>query len=377
MKLIHSGFDKLVFAVRGAAKPSTIQHLDLYKEQAVLEQRDISVPFEGDSGTRKGIISQTGAKGGYTYLLNFDDVLGHFICIKKNLSLNQWNAHVTINALALAVFGWEEAVARVFSDLAIIGFSDNGVSLNRIDYAMDFLNAGIVLDPNHFVAHSRVKKAAHKLELNGYFRGQSCESVTLGSRSNRQIIIYDKLREVTDKHKPAWFKIWNLDRKDVTQTVHRAEIRLGKNELLKREIRTFDDLRNKLIAAMSHAARVIRYVTPREADQNISRWPNHPLWDHVQTHIREHVLRNPNYVDPDPVKQVIREQKAIESKKQVLGNMANLSVFEDFDPENLKNEMMKLMKSELSHITSDPEHRFWKSRTKTQDKFMFLSQEPS
>ena len=55
------------------------------------------------------------------------------------------------------MFGWEEAVARVFSDLALIGFSDNGVSLNRIDYAMDFLNAGIELNPKHFVAHSRVK----------------------------------------------------------------------------------------------------------------------------------------------------------------------------------------------------------------------------
>lgn len=375
MKIIHSGFDKLVFAVKGAAKPSTIQHLDLYKEQAVKEQRDITVPFEGD--TRRGLIAQTGAQGGYTYLLNFDGDLGHFICIKKNLSLNQWNAHVTINALALAVFGWEEAVARVFSDLALIGFSDNGVSLNRIDYAMDFLNAGIELNPKHFVAHSRVKKSSNKLELNGYFRGQLCESVTLGKMPNRQIIIYDKLREVTDKRKPAWFKIWNLDQKDITQTIHRAEIRLGKNELLYREIRTFDDLRAKLIAAMSHAAQVIRYVTPRETDQNVSRWPNHPLWDHVQAHIREHVLRNPNYVDPAPVKEVIREQKAIESKKQVLGNMANLSVFEDFDPENLQSEMMQFMERELSRITVDPEHRFWKSRAKTQDRFKFLSQETS
>ena len=261
--------------------------------------------------------------------------------------------------------------ARVFSDLAAIGFSEHGVSLSRIDYAMDFLNAGIALDPTHFVTHARVKKAARKLEINTNSRGQSYETITLGARSHRQIIVYDKRAEVIAKRNPAWFEFWDIHPKDITQTVHRVEIRLYKEELLKREIRTFDDLRTKVIAAMIHAAEVIRYVTPRE-DQNISRWPNHPLWDHVQAHVRAHVLRNPNYVDPARVKHVIRTQKALESKKLVLGNMANLSVFADMDRKNIKQEMVKFLQADLSEIEANDDHPFWKSRAKTQDRFSFL-----
>ena len=298
--------------------------------------------------------------------------MGHVIQLKRNLNRERWNAHVKIRALALATYGLNEMKARVFSDLAAIGFSEHGVSLSRIDYAIDFLNAGIALDPTHFVTHSRVKKVAHKLEINTNSRGQSYESITLGKNPNRQIIVYDKRGEVIAKRNPAWFEFWDIHPQDMTQTVHRVEIRLFKNELKKRELRTFDDLRTKVIAAMIHAAEIIHYVTPREADQNISRLPNHPFWDHVQAHVGAHVLRNPNYVDPARVKHVIRAQKALESKKQVLGNMANLSVFENMDPKNIKQEMVKFVQAEFSEIESSDDHAFWKSRSKTQDRFSFI-----
>ena len=370
MTIIYSGFDTIEFAVKGAAKTKTIKYLDTHKDIASKAQRDIPVSFGADK--RRGLIAPTGTGGGFAFILKFDGVLGHVIRLKRNLDRTGWNGHVKIRALALATYGLNEMKARVFSDLAVVGFSEHGVSLSRIDYAMDFLNVGIALDPTHFVTHSRVKKAAHKLEINTNSRGQSYESITLGKNPNRQIILYDKRGEVIAKRNPAWFEFWDIHPKDMTQTVHRVEIRLYKEELLKREIRTFDELRTKVIAAMIHAAEVIRYVTPREGDQNISRWPNHPLWDHVQAHVRAHMLRNPNYVDPARVKHVIREQKALECRKQVLGNMANLSVFDDMDPEQIKLEMTKFVQDQFSAIQADDSHPFWKSRAKTQDRFSFL-----
>ena len=370
MTIIYSGFDTIEFAVKGAAKTKTIKYLDIHKEIASKAQRDIPVSFGADK--RRGLIAPTGTGGGFAFILKFDGVLGHVIRLKRNLDRNGWNAYVKIRALALATYGLNEMKARVFSDLAAIGFSEHGVSLSRIDYAMDFLNAGIALDPMHFVTHARVSKTAHKLDINTNSRGQSYESITLGKNPNRQIIVYDKRGEVIVKRNPAWFEFWDIHPNDITQTVHRVEIRLYKEELKKREIRTFDDLRTKVIAAMIHAAAVIRYVIPREDDQNISRWPNHPLWDHVQAHVGAHVLRNPNYVDPARVKHVIRAQKALESKKQVLGNMANLSVFENMDPKNIKQEMVKFVQAEFSEIESSDDHAFWKSRAKTQDRFSFI-----
>ena len=139
--------------------------------------------------------------------------------------------HVKIRALALACYGWEEALERALSDLKRLGVSNHEISLNRVDYAMDFLNAGILLNPADFVAHARVKKSAHKVEINFYSRGQVCESVTVGKLPNRQIIIYDKRCEAIEKRKPAWFEIWGVAPSDITLSVHRVEVRLGKDQL--------------------------------------------------------------------------------------------------------------------------------------------------
>jgi len=373
MKLIYSGFDTITFAVKGGTKAKTLKYLDMQKEKATKEQRDIPVTF--GHNRRRGLIGTTGARGGYAYVIKFDGNLGHVICLKKNVSRNEWNTHVKIRALALATYGWEAALARVFKDLDTIGFSKVAISLNRVDYAMDFLNAGIALDPTHIVTHSRTRKAAHNLKINCHSRGQSFETITAGRMPNRQVTIYDKRGEVIETRKPAWFEIWKIDPSDKTQTVHRVEIRLGKQELLNREIRTLSDFRTKVNAAMTHATHVTRYVAPRADDLNISRWPNHPLWTHVQAHVRAHVLKNPNYVEIARVKHVIRAEKFIESKKQILGNMANLSVFGDMPPEEMKERMIKFVSDEFSLITANDDHPFWKSRAKAQERYEFIERD--
>ena len=372
MNLIYSGFDTIIFAVKGAAKPSTIMQLKLYKEKAAEKQSDMAISFAGNS--LQGLIAPTGMKGGYAYVLKLGGDLGHVISLKNNLNPNFWNIHVKIRALSLACYGWEGALSRVMSDLETIGISNHEISLNRIDYAMDVLNAGIELNPAHFVAHSRVTKAAHKLEQNSYSRGQICESVTLGKMPGKQIIVYDKRREAIEKRKPAWFEIWGIDPKDITQTVHRIEIRLGKNELVKSDIRTIDDLRNRVNIFMTRAVHVVRYVKPTH-DKNISRWPNHPLWDHVQRHVKDHLLRNTHEVDIARVKHVIRAQKALESQKQIIGNMAGYSVFADMDPDHMKAQMIKFIEQQFSRIEATDTHPFWTSRSKTQDRFAFIAEE--
>ena len=371
MKLVYSGFDTLVFAVKGAANPVTLKNLELAKNLAAKEQRD--APIEFNEKRLKGLIGPTGVKGGYAYRMTFHGELGHVVSLKSNLNRNEWNAHVKIRALALAAYGWEAALEMVFSDLDAIGFSYHGISLNRVDYAMDYLNAGVTLDPADIVAHARVKKVAHKIEIDTSSRGQSCETVTIGKMPNRQIIIYDKRAEVIKRRNRAWFEIWNIDASDITQTVHRVEIRLGKNELKNSEIVTLEDFKAKVNVALSRAVHVVRYVEPN-ADLNRSRWPNKTIWDHVQSHVREHVLKNPNFVDITRVKHVIRSQKALESSKQILGNMANLSVFENMPTEKIKEHMVQYVEKHFSEIEANDDHPFWKSRVKTQEKFSFLGE---
>ena len=137
--------------------------LQIYKQSAKEKQTDVAVNF--DDGALRGLIAPTGMKGGYAYIIKLGGELGHVISLKKNLNRQLWNVHVKIRALALACYGWEGAVKRALSDLKRLGVSNHEISLNRVDYAMDYLNAGILLKPADFVAHARVKKTAHKICL--------------------------------------------------------------------------------------------------------------------------------------------------------------------------------------------------------------------
>ncbi|MEP6342086.1 MAG: hypothetical protein ABJ275_02125 [Maricaulaceae bacterium] len=372
MELIYSGFDTLTYAIKGAAEAYSLERMKLAQEKAKQEQRDMPISFT--KGQLKGLITPTGMKGGYAYILKFGGDIGHVISLKKSHNRENWNAHVKIRALALAVHGWEEAMMHVQTNLIHIGFGGTQISLNRIDYAMDFLNLGIEPDPKHFVAHSRVKKSAYKLEIDANLQGQTFKGVTVGKMPNRQIIFYDKRAEAIEKRKPAWFEIWGLDPRDVTQAVHRIEIRLGKTALSKWDIRTLADMKTRLNAAMTRATQVVRYLQDTPNDKNISRWPNHPLWDHVQQHVHAHVLSNNNKVDIARVKHVIKEQKAQERRKLVIGNMGGLSVFEDMNPDTIKADMLEFIETQFRQIEADPEHPFWKSRVKTQDRFVFLGE---
>ena len=71
----------------------------------------------------------------------------------------------------------------------------------------------------------------YKSPNSSYCFNYSYESITLGKNPNRQIIVYDKRGEVIAKRNPAWFEFWDIHPKDMTQTVHRVEIRLYKEEL--------------------------------------------------------------------------------------------------------------------------------------------------
>jgi hypothetical protein len=58
-------------------------------------------------------------------------------------------------------FAVKGAISRAFDHIEQLGFHRVAISMNRIDYCMDFLNAQLKLDPSHFIAHSSVKKSCH------------------------------------------------------------------------------------------------------------------------------------------------------------------------------------------------------------------------
>lgn len=124
----------------------------------------------------------------------------------------------------------EVTYQRLRRTLVDIGCMVGEESINRMDFAMDFL-VPPDFEPKHeqFVDHRRTKMVSRYFkedqddedQSTAVHSGGRCESVTIGKMPGRQVIIYDKRREAIDKHKMHWFKIWGIDPKDKGK--HRCE----------------------------------------------------------------------------------------------------------------------------------------------------------
>ncbi len=388
MTIIYSGFDTIVFAVQGALSPEAIMRMRQAKTVAEQERRDI--PYHVDGNDLSASITCNGMKGGYAFVITTGP-LGQRLSFKENLSRADWNGFVKIRALSLASQGWHKAVDEALHVLECLGFHVSGISLNRVDYCMDFLDTCMTLHPIDFIAHSRMKKmgryipsAREKLAastcnendlggaINTSMRSDEYEGITIGKMPGRQVIIYDKRREALDKRKFAWFKIWGIDRHDPTKTVRRIELRAGKNELQKWNIRTFDDFYVRIGDLFTKTAQSVRMVTPDSEDSNISRRPVHPTWLHVQSHVQEQLFDHVSNATRRDIKEVIREEKAREYMAQIRGNIAGFAVCEGVAFEDISCVIPDVLRSELQMATNDPDQPFRKTYVKAQDRLLFI-----
>lgn len=293
MKIIHSGFDSLYFSMKGALLPAAVQRYESLKDQALKDEHDVS--FNVPNIPTSYLMRATGKKGGYAYLIDTGPV-GSSIAFKANLSRDQHNGFVEISSACLLAHGWEGSIARALVHVQALGFHMVEMSFNRVDYCIDFLDAQIDIDPRDFIAHSRVKKASHHgsasvsehVEKRSVTQSDLVKSITLGKMPGRQVIVYDKRAEVIEKRKFYWFDAWGVDRRDTTRTVHRVEVRAGKQHLLKRGIRTLADFERHIGVVLIDTVRAMRWVQRTSTtDTNVTRAPLQPLWRAVQTHMTD------------------------------------------------------------------------------------------
>jgi hypothetical protein len=87
----------------------------------------------------------------------------------------------------------------------------DGVSIGRVDYAIDILHPSFVLDSRNFVVWGRTKIGTHEdlSEQRSAGRSGRFTSVTVGKMPGRQVIVYDKREEVLTKRKLEWPFIWD------------------------------------------------------------------------------------------------------------------------------------------------------------------------
>ncbi|WP_068080577.1 hypothetical protein [Polycladidibacter stylochi] len=373
IKLVHAGFDSIEVAFIGCLPEETLVQLRQAKEAAQQEQQDQSVSL--NNGRVRGCVRQTGLKGGYAFLLD-TGADGELWSIKDSSNTTEWNLAVKLHASALACMNFEQARRQIYQRLHDLDATFGQESIRRVDFAFDFLlPQSFTLNYQHFVAHYKTKvrphfekKTSHKKisqtsEGDSFvFCGRRIESVTLGKMPGRQICVYDKRLEALTKKKPFWFKLWGIDPKDTTKSIWRVELRAGKKELKDNwGLRTFADIEHGIGDVYSEAISTTRYVTPLKGDSNLSRWPNHPLWDAVGIAMQTKLSSYQAGLTRDQLKQTIKEQQKEIYIQQITGNAASLAALLDLSATEIREDFADQIAQTLQNKIDHPDEAFWKS----------------
>ncbi len=377
-KLLHAGFDTINLAIQGSLPPKILDQLrDARDEAAAQQEAALCELADGDFAAH---VASYGAKGGYAFRLNTGPTGAKWM-IKDNSDPNQWNIFVSPRSAMLLTHGYAETFAIIEQTIADLGGKVIGVSLNRADFAMDFLTHGFELDFNRFVTHARCKLKPHwsKTEKpedpdqpRSVLNGRRVESVTIGSMPGRQIIVYDKRIEAIARHKPHWFEVWGVDRDDPDLEVWRVEVRAGKDHLKDAyNIRTLEDFENSIGDVIVNSLDKIRYLASGQTDSNISRQALHPLWEAAQATAQRDLLELRSGLTPDQVRSIEREKAMDVYLKQVLGNAIGYAVALGQDCGAISDGLATLMAEKLRAACEGDPKALDRAITRTRKRLHF------
>ncbi|WP_170545816.1 hypothetical protein [Ruegeria arenilitoris] len=366
MHVVHRGFDTIALSIQANISQELFDLLNTERERA--EEERHPVPFSY-GGADFDLLPHGG--NGYRFILKGGplDVTWFF---KKPNARDPWGIRISVGSTLLATQGLGYARSYVDKTLTRLGirFEAHQVSIGRADFCVDILAPEFELVPENFVIHSHTNRtdyltAQDDMRSNG--KSGQFTSVTVGKMPGRQVIIYDKRREVIDKKKPLWWDIWNanleragkppMDHSDASQSrVWRVEVRAGKDLLKDRwQIRTwpqFDALFGDVIA---EALKKIRYCEPDHGDGNRARWPNHEIWNLVTGSSEDDLLEMRSHVAATSVKHVHRAEQIRLISAQMAGLGITLAALEDTHESELSDFMDSVGDRLAENIRADPE----------------------
>jgi hypothetical protein len=333
VRFLRSGFDALDIAFRGALPPATLMDLEASKIQS-LKSREPSLVDLGP-GRVEGFVLPTGKRGGYAYTFDTGP-LGEIWFFKKGLSAADWNIFVSVKALSLATSNLDATWERLLHTLRDLGCSTAKESINRVDYAFDYLVDEISLESQSVVAHPRTTLRPHfgppplsdDLKPKLVMRGRQIESITIGQMPGRQIILYDKGREVRIKQKKEWFRIWELDPEATGGEILRVEVRAGKKHLKDRwNLTAFHEMSDSVLDVVKLAVEEIRYLDPSDdPDPNITRRRLHDVWEDLSRRVYFSGTQHRCGLIPSDVVEVRRLEAQLRYRSLIVGNLIPLCV---------------------------------------------------
>lgn len=359
-RLVAQGWDTVQEAFALQPTPAFVDQLETWQRAAA----DIGDSLEGrflvSLNDQQFQMCATGAKGGFKYRLESDDIL-IFVGSPKR----EW----TISVRYLSAGLWEHGLGplrqKVFA--ALKGYtaqkSDDVVRTSRADWCFDFYCPTFRSEYSHMlsgnvIAHSSVKKNDHMAfgeTIDGWMVGDKGETLTIGKKSGLQLQLYNKTKEITDMSGKTWmYEIWvdALDGEwpweDRPTDVWRLEVRFSGNFLKDRNIRRPQEVDAKLPELVAEAL-LNRRLTVPNGDTNRNRWPLHPLW--------ERALREFSTDKILPIgRQVTGRREALVGNAvgQIAGAMraATVLAFKDYSDTGRDD----LLRRAMARLDKDPEH---------------------
>ena len=205
-----------------------------------------------------------GTGSGYPFLIEndaFSIQFGEF---------NTPSFFVTFRSIALWHQGTQGLHERFMAWASSVGMRPyQHERLSRVDCTFDYHLPLIDFDEDNFVS-SFAKDNQHR-------KNRKIQTFRFGE-GNLVLRVYNKCDEIQESSAKTWFyPLWGIE-----EDVWRIEWQTRKEWLRRFGIRTFEDLKERqgdLLRVLVNDHTTLRIKTE---DSNRSRWPLHPLWQHLQ-----------------------------------------------------------------------------------------------
>jgi len=216
MKLIHQGFDSLYVSFQGFFPENIRRELEEGKLKAQ-DSRNPSLVLLGEKEI-KVLVHPTGANG-YEFIFETGLDREKWL-VANNRKSDKWNIYIQIRSLSLVTHGYEGSkknILQLLNDVKAQGALEDFSLLERVsrfDYCFDFISDSFSINPKCICAHSNTKRqfiGGNRL----ISKNKDIETVMIGKLPNRQIIIYDKTKEIIAHNNKHWLKIWGFTEKEL------------------------------------------------------------------------------------------------------------------------------------------------------------------
>lgn len=370
MEIVYSNFDGLDLSFQCVVPERILARFRHAKEQAQKEKQDCALRLDGHN--KPVMVAETGSRGGYAF--RFDTGIdGETWFLVDTRKPDVWNVRVSIKSLTLALNGYNKSCKKVLYFLQEIlhGKGKEKIDeltgeitypplerISRFDYCIDYKTDEFVLIPRNFIVHSRCKKTLIGEENNlapySIMYGEKYSYFRAGTMPYKQVVLYDKLKDIKTKSKKYWFKFWNIDENEFSNEIWRLEIRAGKKELNNWNLRRFEDFENKVGDVILQVLQDIRYSTPSDTDTNITRWQNHEMW---KLAIQRSELCLDEYISNakrGEVMKQIKEEVVERFNKQFIGLFTSYTAILDEDMAQIPAVIERIKEHASEQVLANP-----------------------